>query len=77
MNALRLSVSFFICEETLLAPALAFLTFSPNRLYPAHDHVLSATVSSDRLFTAIVLSDKSLIEDTPSHLDVRVPDEAS
>ena len=77
MNARSLSVFSIICAGTLLAPAPAILTFSPNRLYPAHDHVLSAVVSSDRLFTAIVFSDRSLIEDTPSHRGVRVPDEAS
>ena len=54
MNALILSVSFF-CEETLLAPALAILTFSPRRLYPAHDLLLSASVFSDGPFFVIVL----------------------
>jgi len=77
MNALRLLVSFFICAGTLLASALAILTFSPNWLYPAHDPVLSAAVLSDRPFIATVLSDRSPIEDTPSHLGVRVPDVAS
>ena len=77
MNAIRFLVFFFICEEILLAPALAILTFSPNRLYMAHDHVLSVIVSSYRSFKDTVLSDRSLIEDTPSHIGVRVPDVAS
>jgi hypothetical protein len=64
MNALRLLVFFFICEETLLAAAPAFLTFSQNRLYPEHDHVLSVIVSSYRSFKDTILSVKSLIKDS-------------
>ena len=74
MNAIRFLVFFFICEETLLAPALAILTFSPNRLYMAQDHVLSVIVSPYRSFKDTVLSDRSLIEGTPSHHGIRIPD---
>jgi len=64
MNALRLLVFFFICAGTFLTPAPAILTFSPNRLYLAHDHELSVIVSSERHFKDTILSVKSLIIDS-------------
>jgi len=73
MNALSLSVFSTIIAGTLSVPAPAIITVIQNRLYSANDHILSATVSSDRPFTATILSYRSIIEDTPSHFGVRVP----
>jgi len=65
MNVLCLSVLSTFCALTLLTPVPAVLMVAPNWSYPANDHMLIAAVSSDRPFIAKVLSDRSLIEDTP------------
>gem|GEM_PF-4021694 len=73
MNVFSLSFFSRVCAPPV-APAPYVLTDTPNRSNPVIGHVLSIGISPDRSLNAIVLSNRSLIEDILSHLRIRVPD---